>query len=149
MDKLGKFVVTPHFEQAWDFVDGFAQVKVKNKYGYIDKKGRIVSKLFDSIESFFEGLAIAKLSGKDAYINKKGEIVGQLFDEVNPFSEGLARVKLQGKYGYINPTGKIVIPLQFYEAEDFKRGRARVSKKLMGLMPMGGQINLQGEWIDE
>ena len=105
--------------------------------------------MFDSIESFFEGLAIAKFSGKDAYINKKGEIVGQLFDEVNPFSEGLARVKLQGKYGYINPTGKIVIPLQFYEAEDFKRGRARVSKKLMGLMPMGGQINLRGEWIDE
>jgi len=71
-----------------------------------------------------------------------------LFDSIESFFEGLAIAKLSGKDTYINKKGEIVGQL-FDEVNPFSEGLARVNKKLIGLMPMGGQINPQGEWIDE
>jgi len=42
IDKTGKIVINPQFDDAWDFSEGLAQVKVGGKYGYIDQTGRYV-----------------------------------------------------------------------------------------------------------
>lgn len=42
MDKTGKIVIKCQYEDAGDFHDGLAKVKVNGKYGFIDKTGKMV-----------------------------------------------------------------------------------------------------------
>ncbi len=50
--------------------------KVSQKWGYINKMGKLVIKTqFDNVEPFFNGLARVEVNGKHGYINKKGDHV--------------------------------------------------------------------------
>jgi hypothetical protein len=40
--KDGRFVITPQFEQAFDFSGGLAQVGIGDLRGYIDRRGKFV-----------------------------------------------------------------------------------------------------------
>ena len=42
IDEKGKFVIKPQFDDAAQFSEGLAAVKVGSKYGYIDKTGKMV-----------------------------------------------------------------------------------------------------------
>ncbi len=54
-------VIPPQFDQADSFSEGLARVKIGNKWGYIDKKGKLVIQpQFDEAASFSEGLALVK-----------------------------------------------------------------------------------------
>ncbi len=70
-----------------------ALFKKGNKYGFIDKKGRVtIPPIYDQAFPFVNGLAYVDLSGKVGYIDKKGEVIipikyNQLWFE----SEGIIR----------------------------------------------------------
>ncbi len=54
-------VIAPQFEQADSFSEGLARVKVKEKWGYIDKQGKLaVQPQLDEANSFSEGLALVR-----------------------------------------------------------------------------------------
>ncbi|PGH40624.1 MAG: hypothetical protein CRN43_01930, partial [Candidatus Nephrothrix sp. EaCA] len=58
IDKNGKRVIKPQFEDAWEFQEGLARIQLGGKYGFIDKNGEIVIKpQFDYAGDFKEGLA--------------------------------------------------------------------------------------------
>jgi hypothetical protein len=63
IDKTGKIVINPQFDNAWRFNDGLAKVRFGEKYGFIDKKGKIViNPQFDGIwGEFSEGLIEVRL----------------------------------------------------------------------------------------
>jgi len=42
IDKQGKIVINPQFDDAWHFSEGLAGVKIGGKWGYIDKQGKII-----------------------------------------------------------------------------------------------------------
>ena len=42
LDKKGKWVIQPRFSDAQEFVNGFAKVKINNKWGLINEKGDYV-----------------------------------------------------------------------------------------------------------
>jgi len=42
IDKTGKIVIEPKFDNAWSFSEGLARVKIDDKDGYIDKTGKYV-----------------------------------------------------------------------------------------------------------
>ena len=44
IDKTGKPVIKPQFDDTYGFHEGLAQVKIGDKWGYIDKTGRYVWK---------------------------------------------------------------------------------------------------------
>lgn len=59
VDKTGKIVIDFQFEDAKDFSDGLAVVKVNGKYGYIDKSGKmVIEPQFDYANSFKNGFAL-------------------------------------------------------------------------------------------
>ena len=122
------FIIKPQFDEAYNFSEGLARIKINGKYGYIDKKGNYVINMpFDEAEDFSKGLARIKINEKYGYIDKKGNfVIKPQFDEVHNFSEGLARVKIDDKYGYIDKKGNIVIKPQFDYADDFSEGLAMV-----------------------
>lgn len=110
IDKTGKIVVEPQFDEAWSHTEGLAGAKIRGRWGYIDKRGKIVVEpQFNNIFGFSEGLAAIETGGKWGYIDKTGKIViNPQFDKAYSHSEGLARVKIGDKLGYIDKTGKYV-----------------------------------------
>jgi len=129
-ERSGKLVISPQWDQAFDFTEGLALVCIGEcdgdhqmgyrvtkafdrepveqtfKYGYVDESGRLViNPTFEEAEPFHEGLA-AVCSGKGCYYSY-------------PKKEGA-----EAKWGYIDKSGKAVIPPQFDSVGEFHEGLA-------------------------
>jgi hypothetical protein len=42
IDKTGKIIINPQFDDAWGFREGLAKVWIGKKLGYVDKTGKYV-----------------------------------------------------------------------------------------------------------
>lgn len=131
IDKTGKVVIKPQFENTMGFNEGLAATKLGGKYGYIDTKGTwVIKPQFEFTYMFSDGLAMVKFGKQSAWIDKTGKIVipAQDFEETAiGFKEGRLAVKKDGKWGYIDKTGKLVIDAKFEEAKEFSGGVAQVA----------------------
>ena len=128
VNEMGEMVVPFKYDEVWDFDEGLAAVKLKGKWGFIDKLGKEVVPLkYDEVWGFDEGLAAVMLNGNWGYINKSGKLVLPLkYDDASDFSEGLTSVKLKGKWGVIDKSGKEVVPLKYNGIFSFHEGLAMV-----------------------
>jgi len=115
IDKTGAFVVTPKFEEAFDFTEQVALVKSGGKYGYIDHSGGYaITPQFDDAYHFSDGLAAVKVGDRWGYINKSGAtVIAPQFVQVASFFDGLAQVKVGEKCGYVDKSGRLAIEPQF------------------------------------
>lgn len=150
IDKTGKFVVEPKYEQAAPFSEGLARVAVneggEEKMGFIDRSGQLVippkfntdsdfsrnsTDFSEGLASLTEGLAPSVTAeAKFIYINKKGSIVlSTNFFNAGPFRSGIAVVydNESDKWGFIDKSGNVVIPLRYDIANDFSEGLACVA----------------------
>jgi hypothetical protein len=141
IDKAGKVVIQPQFENTMGFSEGLAATKLGGKYGYIDLKGNwVIKPQFEFTYKFSDGLAMIRVDKKSAWIDRTGKVVisPQEFEKTAlGFREGRLAVKKAGKWGYIDKTGKLVIEAKFDEARDFSGGVAQVVT-----------VNHQHHWID-
>jgi hypothetical protein len=134
MDHTGKLVIEAKFEDADNFSEGLAPVKIKGEivwcpsdasgnragspmmYGYSDKAGKIViPAVFDSAEPFSEGVATVSRCDEAYFIDKTGKtVVSGNFRYASSFSGGLAHVETMTKSGllegYVDKTGKMIWP---------------------------------------
>jgi hypothetical protein len=133
VDRTGKLVVAPQFEDAGDFSEGLAPVKVSSeettwcppdgsgsrsgftmKWGYIDKTGKVVIPAqFESAAPFSERLAVIHNCEQAFFIDKTGKtVISGNFRYASSFAGGLARIETMAKdgllSGYVDRTGKIV-----------------------------------------
>ena len=88
IDKTGEFVIEPQFDDADDFSEGLAGVRVgdvrgevgwlkKGKYGFIDKTGKfVIEPQFDDVDQFIGGVARVEKDGEWGYVNKAGKCFG-------------------------------------------------------------------------
>ncbi|HEV3260193.1 MAG TPA: WG repeat-containing protein [Gemmataceae bacterium] len=99
IDKAGKFVIRPRFEQARHFSGGLAAVAVGDKWGYVDHAGRVVIRArFREARDFSGGLAAVRIGEGWRYIDKKGMVtIPGPYNDVQNFSGHLARVHLGGR----------------------------------------------------
>lgn len=164
INRAGEVVLHVPYAVAPSFGEGIVPAKVKEeqKWGYIDKTGRLVIPFkFDRAMTFSEGYAGVVEDGKIGYINRKGEYVikprfpyystwktpfGRRYNPFfSSFSEGVAPVMTEKlKWGYIDKKGEFVIKPKFDLAGQFTEGFAKVAvgDKL-------GYINKQGDYIWE
>jgi hypothetical protein len=150
IDKTGKYVIEPKFDDAAPFSEGLARVTIKvsgeGKVGFIDHNGQFAippkfntdAEFHRNSTDFSEGLAsltenlrptITKQE-KFVYIDKKGTIVFFTnFFYAGPFRDGLAVVydAKREKWGYIDKSGKVAIPIKYDVASDFSEGLAVVA----------------------
>ncbi|MDX1429812.1 MAG: WG repeat-containing protein, partial [Rhodothermales bacterium] len=150
INRRGEVAISPSFaiEFAGDFSEGFAAFATAGGWGYLDKNGSpAISPQFDSAGPFSEGLA-AVGSELVGYIDTAGRLViPNQFREGRPFSDGLAAVRLNNQWTYVNRrTGTITIELEFYQAEDFIGGVARV-KTGNSESERTGYIDRNGDYI--
>jgi len=121
-DGDGKFVCTEitlvkeipapenKFDGCWDFQDGCAEVRLNNKYNFIDTEGKYLSEQwFDECWMSQDGYARVCLNDKWNYISTEGKCLSeQWFDYCCDFNEGYGIVKLNDKWNYINTDGNLI-----------------------------------------
>lgn len=107
------------FENAREFADGPAAVKIDDKWGYIDDKGKVVIEpKFDATGDFVQGAAFVAKSDKGmqkwGMIGKDGTILIRL-ENYGLYSLGgaLVLVKRDGKYAMYNRSGKELLELAY------------------------------------
>ena len=131
-------VIPAKYDDAGDFSEGLALVKINGKYGFIDKTGSLViPAIFGDATKFHEGIAGVTVhdSVGGLIINRKLGIIDKtgtltIIDEcvvLHNFHNGRAMVQLSNdKYGFIDKTGALVIPAIYDDAFDFSDGLAYV-----------------------
>jgi WG containing repeat len=113
-----------HVNNPSGFRDGLLAVEKNNKYGYVDRQGRLAIALkFDQVTNFSEGLAIVQTTDKTGQtaigcIDRQGRYTfppQMAIDNIRDFREGLAAARdaRTKRYGFIDRTGKFVIPPKF------------------------------------
>ena len=142
----------PNENYTGDFINGFATYStVKNRYGFMNKKGQPISPcIYEAILDFSEGLAAVKMYNKWGFIDSKGKIsIAVKYDKVDQFIDGLAKVKLGDKYGFIDKTGRVVIPLKLSDSHNFIQGVASVcdDRNLWGLISKNGQWVIKPQFL--
>jgi hypothetical protein len=134
--------ITPQYDKASAFSEGFALVKKGKLWGFVDKTGKeVITPKYADAWSFSNDLARIKKGKLWGFIDKIGkEVITPQYDDTGSFSEELAWVKNEGKYSFIDKLGKVVITLQYNEAASFHEGLAGVKQG-----EKWGFINTKGE----
>jgi len=107
VDREGNIKIPAIYDAASGFHDGFAAVKLNNKWGFIDTKGNTtIPFAYDSADSFTDGLALVQVNGKYGSIDIEGNtVIAAIYDLPYSFAYGRALVHLDGKYDYIDTKG--------------------------------------------
>ena len=137
IDKSGNEVVPCVYDNAMDYSNGLAGVKVNDKWGYVDNKGiNVIPCKYDEVKIFSEGRAAVKLNNKWGIIDTKGNVITQFkYDYCASLADGLSLVGYIYKtdiipfykYGYVDKDGVEVIQCKYNFASDFSEGLASVS----------------------
>lgn len=145
IDTLGHWKLKfPILDLIGQFYNDLAYIKDNGKYGFMDRKGKVVIDIkYADAFSFEEGLAAVEIDKKYGFINTKGKLViPAIYDDFGGFKEGLCAVKKQGKFGFINQKGEVKISHKFKAVRDFHEGLA--SAMWQGQV---GFINKKGNWV--
>jgi hypothetical protein len=142
-------IISPWFSNATNFSEELAAFEQNDKWGFIDKNGKIViPPSFDYASNFSEGMArfttvTDNEFGDWGYINKTGEIIIPMqFKFAADFKNGIAEVKdNDGKCGFINTRGEVIIDYQFESSYQFHEGLAAVkTAKKWGFINKIGKV---------
>jgi hypothetical protein len=95
MDRGGKIVISPRFQDAADFFEGLAAVRENGKWGYANEEGIMeVAATFEAAGDFRGGIAPVLTGRRWGFINPKGTFVIEArFLGVGQFSDGLAEIE--------------------------------------------------------
>jgi len=111
-----------------NFSEGLGRIKVGDKWGFIDKTGKIVIEpQFIEAGDFSDGLAPVEANGKWGFIDKNGKKAIELqFSFAGVFSQGVAFVGHQGKIACIDKSGKVLFLKDYFEIQKFSDGLAAI-----------------------
>jgi hypothetical protein len=104
----GEYLWPGRFEDAFEFGQGFAPVRIGGKWGYIDRAGRIaIQPAYDGAFPFRRGYAVIREGQKRGFLrlDPHGGIsvfIAPRFDDAFRFTEGLAPVRIGEHWGYVS-----------------------------------------------
>ncbi|MEM1353707.1 MAG: WG repeat-containing protein [Planctomycetota bacterium] len=123
-----RFAIDPAYEDARDFHNGYAAVKIEGKWGYIHRNGRwLIEPQFDEADDFDNAVA-----SNDFLLpseRQRERATPRRTDRRDNQTAGLyAMVRLDGRWGYVNEAANQGLVPQFVQAEPFYLGLARVGR---------------------
>ena len=167
IDREGNLAIEVQYEDADDFYEGLAAVKVNGLFGYIDGHGEwAIEPQFSKAGRFSEGLAAVRPDGKDklGFVDRAGKMVipaqftWYIWAEKSRFGDGLAPVRdrdkenvpegAAGDWGYIDTTGEWAIAPQFDRGMPFSEGLAPagITSDETAFIDTDGNVVLEGDW---
>ncbi len=132
IDKRGKFLIAPEYEEINEPTEDFYLVAKDGKYGFLNKKGEVVISLkYTDALPFSQGVAAVGIDGNWFFVDKTGkQAFYNRFQNVSSFSDSLCAATPDGiGWGYIDMAGNYVIQPLYETAEDFVNGFGIISKK--------------------
>jgi hypothetical protein len=143
----GHFSIPPVFIEAHPFTGGFALVREKDYYTYINKRGDILShQQFVEAKDFSEGLAAVKMSGGWGFVNSHiHTVISPQYLQVLSFSEGAAAVK-KSKWRFVNKKNESL----FEEESDTVVANFSNGAAIVGVWKNGwhyGLMSSKGKWV--
>lgn len=134
IDQEGKPVSNLRFDDAKDFSEGLAPVRIGHNWGYVDRDIKIViAPQFENAEEFSEGVAAVRQDGKVGFIDGSGSyVIPPQFASAEPFSNDRALIlESNGAANwarrYIDRSGKPAFPGEFQIATSFSHGLAQIA----------------------
>lgn len=136
-----KLIIPHKYQKVCDFKEGFAWVKSKNKWGFINKNliEIVPPKYLDAfgLDNGNFQLGIIHCVGNTQMTNNLSELTSWykenrkknppiLYNRIQGFSEGLTPIKLRKKWGFINTEGNLVIKPRYEYVKPFSYGIAAV-----------------------
>lgn len=133
IDPAGRPVSDARFDDAGDFAEGLAPVRIGKVWGYVDRSGSmVIPPRFEYAGPFSSGLAVVRSGGQAGYVDREGAFaIPPRFVSAAAFSGGRALVEETegaGKYEYrfIDRTGAPAFPGSWRIAASFHHGLAPV-----------------------
>lgn len=151
IDTLGNWIITPQFDDASTFNEGFASVCKNDSCFYINKEGIKTSvNYFEETEIYKDGIAIVKKEGLYYLINRSRQLITKGYQDINEPSEKLYVCKLNTTYGAINTKGEIVIPFSYAKLGNFKNNFAYYLSSQYGLVDIHNKaLPAQWDWVSD
>jgi len=135
------------FDKKEEYYEERAVVKKNNKYGYVDKGGKLVVPLiYDDAIEFREGLAGVMLGNKYGFIDRSGNVIIPIvYDKAGLwFDEGFVGMQQNGKWGFVDKENKTIAPFIYDDSQAFKSGLAAVLLNgKWGFIGKKGQVVVQ------
>lgn len=137
--KDGKWTVEPEFDEIYPFTDaGVAEVRIKNKYGFINTKGEVIVPVEITDEAYFNTVTHylwAKVKGKWGFLDSNSGrwVIEPKYKAAYAFDSGDALIEAQheDKWGMIDCRDNWLIPPIFESNDDlsgtFNHGLVRVN----------------------
>ena len=132
IDEEGNMAIPPQYDDAWNFHEERAAVKVDWARGYIDPEGNyVVEPKYQYAGPFRDGRARVMLDDVWEYIDRDGNKIGDAEpvrmedDSVDAHSDLIPTPKGK-KTGYADKDGRFIIKPQYLQAGPFSDGRAAV-----------------------
>lgn len=127
----GTYFIEPKYESAGSFKNGYAPVRVKDKWGFIDKKGdMVIEPKFENVGFFDEnGLAKVFVNENWGVIDTTGEfVISPKYEEFNDFKDGYAVVYNGEGYGVIDQKGNYIVKPEYENIYEHNQGLFAVKK---------------------
>ena len=138
------------FEFVGLFNDGYAKVKLNNKWNFINTNNKLLSNTwFDRVDIFYDGYARVNLYGKCNLIDKNGKCISDTwFDWVDDFEDGYTTVKSGNKWNFVDTNGKLISNTWFDMVDNFYNGyaKAQLNNKL-NFVDTNGKL-ISDTWFD-
>jgi gliding motility-associated-like protein len=135
-------------DSIWDetepFVNDYAKVFKKGKWGFVDGSGNVsIKNEYESVRDFQNNIAAAQQNDKWGFIDKEGKtIVPFEYDIVYDFKEDFTTVYKNNNWFFINKVGKIIKELDVDIFWGFENGIAKITKN-----DQDGFMNIEGKII--
>ncbi len=149
MNSAGKLVLDLKFEEfpncleIGKFNGNYSVIRLKGKFGVIDKLGKIiVPTIYVQMSSFSSLIAFSKGKGWGFIDLTNLPVILPQFDFAESFKDGFALVERLSQQGMIDKTGKVTIPISFKEIDRIDDKRVIVSNGTYS-----GVYNMNGEMI--
>lgn len=148
VDKTGKTVIQPQFEETGNFSEGLCAVKDENgNWSYIDKKGIAkIDKNFNSAFEFLNGKAIVSdlFEEKFGIIDVEGKFMVEPKLDSIVYDKRDFLIKKEGKWGWIDAAGKTIIEPKFEDTFPFGENDLAVVKLngLYGFIDKTGVVKI-------
>ena len=157
IDRAGKLVIEPKYDEVFPFSDGLALVKEGERYAFIDTLGR-VRHAFDttvhSVTPFAFGRALlwvsTRIGKRYGFLDTAGTwVIPPTYESASSFSDSLAVVDNQS---YVDVNGKsVTIPGERVRSGSFSGGLAPVlleRKGRWGYMDRTGKLVIEPDFYD-
>jgi len=133
--------------QLWDeadqFVNGYARVLLNNKFSFVNNRGNLICPVdLESARNFSNKLAAVKKEGKWGFINESGKpILPFNYDIVFDFEGSVTAAFGNKKWWLINIKGEVIKSLDISACYGFKNGVAKITRnESEGIMDTNGKI---------